>query len=97
MGCGGSRGAVAPKQNLGGGGRYVSVPKISLGQHKIGLTRCSENCAAGKTAGYKRTGTICEAFNKSPVTKTLLGEVHKLWLRQLQRVHFLPYDDSRTT
>ena len=38
-----------------------------------------------------------DAFNKTPVTKTLLREVHKLRHRRLQGVHFLPSVDSRTT
>ena len=49
--------------------------------------------------------TMCEAFNKTPVAKTLLGEAQKLlrlyltlpWHRRLQSVHFLLSDDSRTT
>ena len=39
----------------------------------------TQNCATGpKYVRLQNIRTMCEAFNKTPVTKTLLGEVHKL-------------------
>ena len=50
---------------------------ITHGLLKIGLTKYSV-CDLPEVRQITKIRTICEALNKTPLTKTLLREVHKL-------------------